>query len=92
MSSDQASTETADNPPFYNTLYLVVVGLCVAGISWLMQSGALVLWDRHPQPGESYELGWWLSLLVALPSGFLIGSYLMFVWLNWYRDRDSNRQ
>lgn len=76
-------------PPLYNFLYIVVVSLCISGMTWLFRSGALQLWDRHPRPGENYEYGWFFSLFFAIPSGFLIGSFLMFQFLMWYQNRET---
>ena len=77
----------SDRPPLYNFIYMVAVGLCISGITWLFRTGALQLWDRHPRPGENYEYGWFVSLLFAIPSGFLIASFLMFQFLMWYQNR-----
>ena len=78
---------SSKKPPLYSFLYVIVVGLCVTGITWVFRSGVLQLWDRHPLPGENYEIGWFFSLLFAIPAGFLIGSYLMFQFLMWYQSR-----
>ena len=85
----KASFSSNKLPP-YVFIYIAVVGLCVSGIIWLSRSGALQLWDRHPRADENYEYGWFFSLLFAIPSGFLIGSFLMFQFLMWYRNRLVN--
>jgi hypothetical protein len=92
LRSDAKVSFPSTKPPLYNFIYMVVVGLCVSGITWLFRSGALQLWDRHPRPGENYEYGWFFSLLFAIPSGFFIGSLLMFQILVWYRKRSIKRK
>ena len=87
LESNENSLTSLKTPLFFNCLYLVIVGLFVAGITWIFRSGALQLWDRHPRPGENYEYGWFFSLLFAIPGGFLIGSYLMGQVLTWYQKR-----
>jgi len=77
LASDENPFTSLKKPPLFNFLYLVVIGLCVAGITWFFRSGALQLWDRHPRPGEDYEYSWFVSLMFAVPGGFLVGSYLM---------------
>ena len=88
----ESGSARAIKPPGYNLLYAVVVTLCITGISWLFRSGALQIWDKHPQPGETYQYGWLISLLVAIPVGFFIGSWMMFKLLIWYQDRRDKSQ
>lgn len=74
-------------PPFYNVIYWVLVGVSISGITWLFRSGAVQLWDRHRSAGEDYQYGWGVSLLFAIPSGFILGSLLMFQFLMWHQYR-----
>ena len=37
---------SSNKPPLYDFIYIVVVCLCVSGLTWLFRSGALQLWDR----------------------------------------------
>ncbi|MGB0722481.1 MAG: hypothetical protein ACPGU7_08800 [Gammaproteobacteria bacterium] len=76
-----------DRPPLYNTLYVIVVILCICGLTWLARSGYLQMWDWHPRPGENYKYGWFLALPFGIIGGFMAGSLIMASYLQWHWDR-----
>jgi hypothetical protein len=83
---------TEQKPPrFYTALFVTVVGLSIAGVTWIFKSGAIMLWDRHPGPATDYEFGWALSLLIGIPGGFMLGALLMSYFLQWYEGRHDGK-